>query len=539
MDMELVNQQIADQARGEDVLRERHRTDQSLRQTFQQNFHRQLTPQERHILDSPPTYTQAEIDADAIVLKFKCPILQTIPELDDIVKFHGHYYSFEALKDLRSRPPPPTRDGSPPVYRNPVTNLSMTEAQFKSGELPLSTTQKSRLSTMISDYEARSFRRAEWEAYNALKTRLANLQTVTNGRQQTINAVGQLQASPIENYINREREHNSATLALLGRNARQNENSVQIQSPQQLAHFGDTREDSDVDLDHNSPIRPRAQLTYATRDRSNSTGTQASTLQSQQEDSEEENDDANNQDNPLDESAVVVFPTKLWGNPRAEQALKSLLQLAKDQGWETTLFRNRTKWCDTIADTIFKPGGCLFGFRSVKGNQLLQRFRNAFNHHASLSNNHSGDTTGAAGETSYLWTPLYEEYLQWKDSHNTANQAQQSRQSMRTVQNALGAVQPPLGPGNPAQRSEVAAENGPSVPGPQEIGADMEVRQVPAANATQPVVRPQMQARSSRGRRRSNNNPSGTQRNNRQRTDRGSTIQDHIDQGRQHLDTIT
>ena len=67
----------------------------------------------------------------------------------------------------------------------------------------------------------------------------------------------------------------------------------------------------------------------------------------------------------------------------------------------------------------------------------------------------------------------------------------------------------------------------------------MEVRQVPAANATQPVVRPQMQARSSRGRRRSNNNPSGTQRNNRQRTDRGSTIQDHIDQGRRHLDTIT
>ena len=100
MDMELISQQLADEARGEDIIRERHRTDQSLRQTFQQNFNRELTPQERQLLNSLPPYSQTEIEADAIVLKFKCPILQAIPELDDIVKFHGHYYSLKALKDL-------------------------------------------------------------------------------------------------------------------------------------------------------------------------------------------------------------------------------------------------------------------------------------------------------------------------------------------------------------------------------------------------------------------------------------------------------
>ena len=192
---------------------------------------------------------------------------------------------------------------APPIYQNPVTNVPMSEQEFNNGELPLSITQKSRLSTMIANYEARSFRRSEWEAYNALKTRLSNLQTVSNGRQQTINAVGQLQASPIDNYINREREHNSASLALLGRTARHNENQVQVQSPQQLAHFGDTRDDSDDDLVNVSPIPPRPQLTYATCDRSSSTGNQGS-IESQQEESD---DEENQVDNTLDQSTVIVF----------------------------------------------------------------------------------------------------------------------------------------------------------------------------------------------------------------------------------------
>ena len=108
---------------------------------------------------------------------------------------------------------------------------------------------------------------------------------------------------------------------------------------------------------------------------------------------------------------------------------------------------------------------------------------------------------------------------------------------MRTVQNALGAVQPPLGVGNPTPRSEVAAENGPVVGGPQELGETMEVRQV--ENSIQPAVqRPPMQPRSVRGRRRAHVS-SGTERNNRPRVERGNTIQDHIAQGREHLDTIT
>ena len=176
-------------------------------------------------------------------------------------------------------------------------------------------------------------------------------------------------------------------------------------------------------------------------------------------------------------------------------------------------------------------------YRSCKGHGLNDRFREAFREHERRTNNHNTDTTGGEGEAPYLWTALYEEYLQWKDSHSTSNQAQQSRQAMRTVQNALGAVQPPLGTGNPTPRSEVAAENGPAVGGPQELGETMEVRQV--TNPSQSTVqRPPMQPRSVRGRRRAHVS-SGTERSNRPRVDRGNTIQDHIAQGRVHLDTIT
>ena len=243
--------------------------------------------------------------------------------------------------------------------------------------------------------------------------------------------------------------------------------------------------------------------------------------------------------NPLrqQQSILPPLPMNMWNDPRAEQAMKCLLQLAKETGWENSLHRNHGNWCKEIKDDVFNEGGPFYGYRKCAPIGIQDRLRNIGRRHTELANNHNNDATGAEGEVSYLWSSLYEEYLQWKESHTTTNQAQQTRQAMRTVQQALGAIQPPLGAGNPTQRSEVAAENPPTIAGPQEVGAQVEVRHVAVANVTQPSIRPQMQPRSTRGRRRANNN-NGTQRVNRQRTDCGNTIQDHIDQGREHLDTI-
>ena len=118
----LVNQQREDEERGLNILRTQYEMDTSLRRAYENQLQQPLTIAEQQLLANPPHYTTDEIEADAKALKFKCPIIQAIPSLDDIVQWHGHFYSSEALKDMQSRPLQPTTDGTVPMRRNPLTN---------------------------------------------------------------------------------------------------------------------------------------------------------------------------------------------------------------------------------------------------------------------------------------------------------------------------------------------------------------------------------------------------------------------------------
>ena len=158
----IVFQQLIDQDRGEDILRNQINTDNSLRRQFENVFNRPLTAAEQHLLANPPDYSQQEIAADAKALKFQCPILLAFPEIDDIVFWHGHYYSNDALKDMQSHPLRPTGDGSTPTRRNPTTNIPMSEVQFQMAGTALTEPQKNYISSVIADFKTREFRRNEW-----------------------------------------------------------------------------------------------------------------------------------------------------------------------------------------------------------------------------------------------------------------------------------------------------------------------------------------------------------------------------------------
>ena len=205
----LINQQRDDEARGLNILRTQFQIDSSRRRAYENQLHQPLTVAEQQLLANPPQYSAKDIEEDSKAMKYKCPIIQAIPELNDIVKWHGHYYSKAALTDFQRRPLHPTTDGSTPTRQNPFTNAPMTEEQFKMKGTTLSLSHQSQISTIISNYESRAFRRSEWEEYNALIICLGNNRTVIQGRQSTRAAVGNLEASPIDNFLAREQQNNT------------------------------------------------------------------------------------------------------------------------------------------------------------------------------------------------------------------------------------------------------------------------------------------------------------------------------------------
>ena len=161
--------------------------------------------------------------------------------------------------------------------------------------------------------------------------------------------------------------------------------------------------------------------------------------------------------------------------------------------------------------------------------------------------NHSNDPTGEQGENRPAWFEEMTQFFQWQENQTSRNQTQQNhRDEMRAVQEELGVIQPPLGIGNQALRSEIAAQNPAQQVGPQELAANIEVVAInvaaaaPAPSATQndSDSRPASQNSNPRRRERSPTPGIGSSRpSNRRRTD-GRTIQDTIDEGRENLNGI-
>ena len=151
--------------------------------------------------------------------------------------------------------------------------------------------------------------------------------------------------------------------------------------------------------------------------------------------------------------------------------------------------------------------------------------------------NHNNDPTGAQGEERPIWFNVVQRYKQFAESQTGRGRAQAQRANMRQVQGALGAVQAPLGPGNPAIRSEVAAENPEQAEGPLEVGAGVEIRQV--NEATNNATDAQQPAQQPRRRRRRGASGSTGNRNERRNRPRTAVVQDEIDARREQLDTLT
>ena len=168
---------------------------------------------------------------------------------------------------------------------------------------------------------------------------------------------------------------------------------------------------------------------------------------------------------------------------------------------------------------------------------LRDRIREGLKYYDETMRNHSSDPTGALGEDHPLYFREIRQFTEWKANRRSRSQNQQAhRQSMRDVQQELGTVQPPLGPGNPALRSEIAGENAPQREGPQELADRVQIAAVGdnSLNTTGP-------ASSQRSRRRSvSPNPGtngATTRSNRRRVS-GNSILDEIAESRANLNGI-
>ena len=105
---------------------------------------------------------------------------------------------------------------------------------------------------------------------------------------------------------------------------------------------------------------------------------------------------------------------------------------------------------------------------------MRQRISSVERHCERLLANHNSDPTGEQGENQLpIWFNDAQHHFQWKENNNQNRGQQAHRANMQEVQQQLGVVQAPLGPGNPPR--EVAAQNPPQQGGPQQLAASMQV----------------------------------------------------------------
>ena len=478
---------------GEQVMRQRLQTDNNLRGTIRaqiQDPEQAFTSEEHRILaGGAPPYSREDRDADELFEKYQCPISQDYPELPNIVIWRNNYYDLASLNNFRE---------TATAWRDPLTGERMSYAEFRSGERTLSIQEKQEFIRQQASYNQRSSRRDARRRYDALRARRTALYhasvQVDVARDEGL-PVGQ--APPIQDQLN---DIGHTELVYLGLDFSQNDQQQQRAVARQQG---------------NNLVRRTNQVTLAIRQ-----GNQQANLP-----------------NPLEQEqqSLTVFPTNLWGNSVVENAVNEWLHLLRNEGWDNTVHRNRISYFNANHERFFRQGGPFYGFRGVQGQGLSRRWTRLETHTRQLMINHNNDPTGEQGEERPIWFPMMQEFFQWRESQATQNQNQQShRANMRNVQQELGIVQPPLGPGNPTLRSEIAAENPPQVQGPQELAANIEA----AVVAQEPPQQEAGQATRGTVRRRSNSPaPGGITRSNRRRVD-GPTIQDDIQEGRNNLSRV-
>ena len=259
------------------------------------------------------------------------------------------------------------------------------------------------------------------------------------------------------------------------------------------------------------------------------------------------NRSSNGNGNPLaavGEGARLPVPMNMWGDPQIETAVRAFYVLCQQQGFQL-FYRRKTAYLRENITAIFATGGPFEMFQPLTAQVFGQRLTRVDNHFNSLLSNHNNDPTGAEGESRPVWFEILRTYRQFCDSNRSGAAAQRTRNELNEVTAQLGAVQPALGPGNPARRSEVAAENELQLRGPAHVGEGLQVRAVPPEDDDAPLMDDDNSnggatengnSNSSSRRRRVRNASRVVSRNNRQRVSGNNrTIQDDINEGRQNM----
>jgi hypothetical protein len=255
-----------------------------------------------------------------------------------------------------------------------------------------------------------------------------------------------------------------------------------------------------------------------------------------------------NNENPLDDigdGARSSVPMNMWGSPAIEHAVCSFLDICESQGWENNLFRNKMRFLNNNIQQMFSEGGPFELFNPLSAQVFGQRLSRLHNHFRELNSNHNNDPTGAEAEELPLWYGRYLRFSQFCDNQrSTRGNTQTQRENLNQIADQLGANQPPLGPGRPNRRSEIAADNPAQLRGPPHVGDGIRIQRIDsnvennnpehaqARRGTDPpgeVGNENVNNVATRRRRFRSNNQ--TRRSNRRRTD-GATIHDEISESR-------
>ena len=312
VDQELTAQQQALQ-RGEDAMRRQLNQNNEAQIQIHRQFNlngandpvNSLSAEDREIFNGPrPEYSDADMAADAEYEQYICPISHTVPEVEDIVRWNGGYYSVTELNSYREH-------AESTIH--PVTRQRLSHTQFYNSDTYLSLEEEDTVTRLVTEYQSRTPRREARQHYDRIVRQIENLRGVQRRQQQARNEGREVGASlNVEEEVRRRIEEEPEAVVMLGA------------AP--------------------APV----QRNRTNRNRGGQRGNRQA--------------DGNQEGNPLLESAMALrmLPTNPHGDPEIENAYNALLVRIRIGGYEN-FYRNRVAWFNNHSAELFAEGGPMRG----------------------------------------------------------------------------------------------------------------------------------------------------------------------------------
>ena len=208
-------------------MTERLQQDASRRQELNQQWDLEnplsnFTTAQIIILREGSTWSQADIDADNKCLSYSCPILAGVPDVDDICKWNGSYYSHDRLEQHRGT----TRMNRRPRYIVPHTNAIVSDEVFMAPVQFLTLAEKEEVEQLKQEYLERTARRDKHGQHQKIHRDYQEILRLKQSRDlasayRQIQGEAAPQASPIQQQVASIRQNDSGNTILLGMNRSQ------------------------------------------------------------------------------------------------------------------------------------------------------------------------------------------------------------------------------------------------------------------------------------------------------------------------------